>query len=119
MVISYLPLVMASPWLSCANRAECWAAVSFASELLSMNTGGGPGGGGGGGQGPSEEALNSEVGAMGPWAKHIDGGKISIQKYPHSVIVTLQNYWHMTLTICIWPMLIAAPMQLILMYFSV
>lgn len=63
---------MASPWLSCANRAECWAAVSSGAALLSRNTGGGPGGGGGGGggHGPSDEALNSEEGATGPCREH-------------------------------------------------
>ncbi len=67
-VFSCSPLVMAAPWLSCANRAECWAAVSSGLGLSSMNIGGGPGGGGGGGggQGPSEGALNSEGVATGP-----------------------------------------------------
>lgn len=54
---------MASPWLSCANRAECKAAGSSALGPTSVKTGGGPGGGGGGGggggQGPSEGASGT------------------------------------------------------------
>lgn len=67
MVVFCPPLVMASPWLSCAKRAECWAAVGSGLEMSSKNAGGGPGGGGGGGgQGPPDEELKSEEGATGP-----------------------------------------------------
>lgn len=70
MVFSCPPLVTASPWLSCAKRAECWAAVLSGLGMSAKNAGGGPGGGGrGGGQGPSEDELNSEGWATGPWAE--------------------------------------------------
>lgn len=58
------------PWLSWANRAECWAPPLAVWESPSVKRGGGPGGGGGGG---GQEALGGVVvvshrkgGAMGP-----------------------------------------------------
>lgn len=64
------PLVISMPWLSCANRAECWAPPLpiWDWESPSVKRGGGPGGGGGG-----QEALGEVVvshrkdGAIGPW----------------------------------------------------
>lgn len=44
-------MVIASPWLSCANRAERDAVPSSFGGVSVSNMGGGPGGGGGGGGG--------------------------------------------------------------------
>lgn len=66
------PLVISMPWLSCANRAECWAPPLpiWDWDSSSVKTGGGPGGGGGGG-GETEALAEVAVshrkgGAIGP-----------------------------------------------------
>lgn len=64
------PLVIASPWLSCANKAEREGEGSSLLPSLSKS-GGGPGGGGGGGgggrPGPRERTDNADaVEATGP-----------------------------------------------------
>lgn len=57
------------PWLSCANRAECWvpALPIWDWEPPSVKTGGGPGGGGGGEEVLGEVAVSHRKGgAIGP-----------------------------------------------------
>lgn len=62
--VFYTPLVMASPLLSWANRAERWAALLSGFGPSSVNVGGG--GGGGGGQGVAGSAINRDELATGP-----------------------------------------------------
>lgn len=52
------------PWLSCANRAECWvpALPIWDWEPPSVKTGGGPGGGGGGEEVLGEVAVSHRKG---------------------------------------------------------
>ena len=66
----FSPFVTASPWLSCANKAEREGEDSSLLPSLSKS-GGGPGGGGGGGgggrPGPRERTDNADgVDATGP-----------------------------------------------------
>lgn len=63
----FSPFVIASPWLSCANKAEREGEDSSLLPSLSKG-GGGPGGGGGGGRpGPTERTDNADaVDATGP-----------------------------------------------------
>lgn len=65
----FSPFVIASPWLSCANKAEREGEDSSFLPSFSKS-GGGPGGGGGGGggrPGPRERADKAEVvDATGP-----------------------------------------------------
>lgn len=82
-----LPLVMSMPWLSWANKAECWgdSLPVWGLESSSVKTGGGPGGGGGGGGGQGAldagDESKRDTGAMGPCGKkrndlHCGWGKL-------------------------------------------
>lgn len=66
----FTPLVISMPWLSWANRAECWAPALpiWDWKSSSVKTGGGPGGGGGW-QGVLGAVVVShrKGGAIGPW----------------------------------------------------
>lgn len=68
--LEHSPFVMASPWFSCANKAEREGEdASFVPSF--SKSGGGPGGGGGGGgggrPGPAERTENADAGdATGP-----------------------------------------------------
>lgn len=57
------------PWLSCANRAACWAPPlpTWDWKSPSVKRGGGPGGGGGGQEALGEVVLSHRKGgAIGP-----------------------------------------------------